>query len=125
WLRLESSKLVLDRNRQATNAFANLVWRSIGEIKPKVPAPLGRVAVAGIERIAGHEGDVLLERRLKELVRIHPLRQRDPQEQASLRMSPAHFCREVLLQSLHHHIAPLAIDAADQLDVLVEEVVAR
>ncbi len=38
---------------------------------------------------------------------------------------PGNFRWTVLGERFHHHVAPLAIDAANQLDVLVEEVIAR
>src|SRR5208282_3347899 len=40
-------------------------------------------------------------------------------------MSPGHFRREELFQSLQHYVAPFAIDLTNQLDVLVEEPIAR
>src|ERR1700690_268054 len=40
-------------------------------------------------------------------------------------MSPGHFGREELLQSLQHDVAAFAIDLTNQLDVLVEESITR
>ena len=50
---------------------------------------------------------------------------RHPEEQAALGMSPCYFGREIFVQRMQHRIAALAINLANQFDVLVEESVAR
>ena len=73
-----------------------------------------------------HEGDLLLlERLLEELGGVEALRERDPEEEAALRLRPAHPLREVPLERGQHRVPPLAVDLADRLHVAVEEPVLR
>src|SRR5207244_983028 len=83
------------------------------------------LAVVGVERSTRNEGYILFESCFKQLLAVHALRQGDPQEQTTFGMRPLHFWRKKLLKRFQHGVAALTIDAADQLDVLVEEVVAR
>ena len=116
------AQLHLHRNGQAADAFANLLRLTVGEVQPHVAATL--VAVVGVKAIAGNEGHVFRQSRGQQRLRVTAFRHRHPQEQPALGMGPGHFAREVLVQSVEHGVAALAIDLANELDVLVEEAVA-
>src|SRR5437764_912242 len=108
-------------NRETADALSNLLRLGIREIQTQMPQAFLAIRV---KRVAGYKRHVLLKPRFKEFLRIHALWQGDPQEQPTLRMSPGNFGRKKFLQSGKHHVTTFAINATDQLDVLVEEIVA-
>src|SRR5579863_6380873 len=82
------------------------------------------MAVVGIETVPWDEGDFFGERGAEQRLRVSSFGHRNPKEQASLGMGPGDFRRKILVESMQHGIAALAVDLADELDVLIEEAVA-
>src|ERR1051326_3638301 len=66
--------LLLNSDRQTPNPFANLVRLHIGEVQTHMPLAFLAEAIACVERIPGHERDVLFKRCLEQLLAIHTLR---------------------------------------------------
>src|SRR5271166_4389276 len=121
---VQFTNLLLDGDGQPPYAFANLLRLPVGEVQPQVTAAFTGEPVAGsVKTVSGHEGHIFLQRHLEQLVAIHPLGQRHPQEQPALGMRPGHFRREELLQRFQHHITALAIDFSYQFDVLIKKII--
>src|SRR4051794_2315371 len=102
------------------NAFADLAWRGIREVQAHV---VQSVSLAWIEAITGHEGDFLLDRRFQQSLTIRPRWQRHPEKEPAVRVRPRYFFRKKFIECLEHYVATLGINLANQLHVLIEEVV--
>src|SRR5450631_1779770 len=112
---------------QAPYALLYLFWSGVRKIQAHVAGAFAAVfsrTVGGIERIAGHERHILLDRSLEDRLHVQPFGQRHPEKQAALRMRPGYCGREELFESLKHYVAAFAIDLTNQLDVFVEESIA-
>src|SRR5947209_3746462 len=120
-----SFQLLLYRNAQAVDTFSNLIGWSRRKVQPHVATSLFGVAIRSIEAVARNKSYIFANGGLKQLLRVRTCRQRDPKEESTLGTSPCHFRGKVLGQGFQHHIAAFAIHAPDQLDVLIEKVVAR
>src|SRR5207302_6262543 len=94
-----------------------------GEVQPHVPASIVPVSIGRIEAVSRNKRNVFSERGAQERLRVRPLGHGHPQEKTTLGMSPGDFGGEKLLQGMQHGIAPLAVDLANQLDMLVEEAI--
>src|SRR6476646_9994734 len=67
---MQSFQLLLYRDAQAADAFADLIGLGRGKIQPQVATALFEVAVRGIEAIPGDEGHVLANGYLEQLLRV-------------------------------------------------------
>src|SRR5579884_4079367 len=74
-----------------------------------------------MEGCSRHEGYFLLHSLFQYFSRIQAFWQRDPEEEATLRMRPGNMRREVIRERGQHGIAAFAIDLADQRDVLFDK----
>jgi len=83
------------------------------------------MSVRCIEGIPRHKSYVLAKGRFEKSLGIHALGQGHPQEQSTHGPRPGQFGRKASGQCFEHDIAAFAIDAADELHVLVEKIVAR
>src|ERR1039458_1712903 len=115
--------MAFHRRRQPPYALANLLRSGVRKVQAHVAGAF--VAIAGVEGIARHERYILLDCRFEKGLDVDSCGQSYPEEYAALRMSPSHFRREELFQSLKHYVAPFAINLTNQLHVFVEESIAR
>ena len=74
-----------------------------------------------MERRTGNKSHLAFNGDPQDLSGVHAFRHDTPQEHAALRMSPMHFRREHFLHHFHHHIPPLHISGADQIDMFIQE----
>src|ERR1019366_198750 len=115
--------MAFHRRRQPPYALANLLRSGVRKVQSHVAGAF--VAIAGVEGIARHERYILLDCRFEKGLDINSCGQSYPEKEPTLRMSPSDFRREELFQSLKHYVAAFAIDLTNQLDVFVEESIAR
>src|ERR1700757_1342582 len=103
----------------------NLIGLPVGEVEAEMPASLFGETVSRVERVTWHERDVFLERDLEQLLTIHALGQRDPQEEAAFGIGPGYLRRKEFFEGRQHHIAAFAINLANHFDVLIQKSVFR
>jgi hypothetical protein len=108
--------------RQSPYSFPDSFRRSIRKVQTHVAADV--LMISRIEWIARNKRHVVCESRTRERPNIHTWWQGNPEKESTLRASPGDFGREKFLQSLQHYVATLAINAPNQLNVLVEKTVA-
>src|SRR5690606_36028038 len=78
-----------------------------------------------IEPAAREEDAAAASRIIEEFGLVDILRERDPAEEAAVRLRPRHALRHVLVERGQHGVPPGAVDIADALDVVIEEVLCR
>src|SRR4030095_5774509 len=106
-----------DGAAQSGDPLLDAVRRDVREVEAHrvVAAPIR------VERLARHERDVLFERLGEQLARIDRRRHLGPDAEAALCSGPGAALWEVLFQRPNHHVATLAVDIPDLLDVLLQE----